>query len=132
MDEDLFIQYLADYGVEIPDNLEVTVVQDIIADLEVEPDKSAPIVGWTEYADFFEELRNVVKEYNNLNPWKGIETNNKLTSVNWSEFEEKYIKIVTLLLPQTLKRVTKTYNKKIDKFLETLYLQGMTREIIKR
>ncbi len=68
MDEDIFIQHLTDYGVEIPDNLEVTAVQDIIADLEVEPDKSAPIVGWTEYADFFEELRNVVKSYNNLIP----------------------------------------------------------------
>ncbi len=68
MDEDLFIQHLADYGVEIPENLEVTAVLDIIADLEVEPEKSAPIVGWSEFADFFEELRYVVKEYNNLNP----------------------------------------------------------------
>lgn len=66
MDDDLLILHLADYGIVIPDNLEVTAVQNIIADLEVEPDKPAPIVGWTEFADFYEELRKFIKDYYNI------------------------------------------------------------------
>ena len=63
LDETALLQRLADYEVVIPANLEISVICDAIADLEVDSDRSAPVVGWTEFADFYEELRSFVKEH---------------------------------------------------------------------
>ena len=68
LDEDALIQRLTDYEITIPANLEFSVIRDIIADLEVDPERPAPVVGWTRYAIFYEVLRNFVKEYNGMSP----------------------------------------------------------------
>ena len=62
LDETALLQRLADYEVVIPANLELSAIRDAIADLEADPDRPAPVVGWVEAADFYEELRSIVKE----------------------------------------------------------------------
>lgn len=68
LDEDKLIQLLADHEIMIPENLETSVIQNAIADLEVDPDRPAPIVSWTVFLDFYEELRCFVKEYYSVTP----------------------------------------------------------------
>lgn len=63
LDDDLLVQCLADHEITIPENLAISVIRTAIADLEVDPDNSAPIVSWTTYLEFYEELRGFVKEY---------------------------------------------------------------------
>ena len=63
LEETILLQRLTDHGISIPANLEISVICDAIADLEVDSDRSAPVVGWTEFADFYEELRSFVKEH---------------------------------------------------------------------
>ena len=62
LDETALLQRLADYEVVIPANLEISAIRDAIAGLEADPDRPAPVVGWVEVADFYEELRSIVKE----------------------------------------------------------------------
>lgn len=62
LDETALLQRLADYEVVVPANLEISAIRDAIADLEADPDRPAPVVGWVEAADFYEELRSIVKE----------------------------------------------------------------------
>lgn len=66
MDEDELTLFLTDHEIKIPANLETSVIRNVIAELEVNPDRPAPVVGWTELADFYEELRNFVKGYNDM------------------------------------------------------------------
>ena len=63
LQEDQCIQYLTDNGVSIPEGLEASSVREMIAELENDPDKSAPAVSWTILADFYEDLRRAVKQY---------------------------------------------------------------------
>ncbi len=63
LEETILLQRLTDHGISIPANLEISVICNAIADLEVDSDRSAPVVGWTEFADFYEELRSFVKEH---------------------------------------------------------------------
>lgn len=63
LEETILLQRLTDHGISIPANLEISVICDAIADLEVDSDRSAPVVGWTEFANFYEELRSFVKEH---------------------------------------------------------------------
>lgn len=62
LDEIALLQRLADYEVVIPANLELSAIRDAIAGLEADPDRPAPVVGWVEAADFYEELRSIIKE----------------------------------------------------------------------
>lgn len=63
LEEPILLQRLADYGITIPANLEGVAIRDAIAELEVDSDRAAPVVSWTEFADFYEELRDFVKEH---------------------------------------------------------------------
>ena len=63
LEEDLYIQYLEDHGVVFPDNYVASEIRKIIAELEADPDRPAPVVSWTVLSDFYEELRAAVKEY---------------------------------------------------------------------
>ena len=63
LDDDLLVQCLTDHEITIPENLEISVIRNAIADLEVDPDSPAPTVSWTAYLEFYEELRGFVKEY---------------------------------------------------------------------
>lgn len=64
LDETILLQRLTADEVTLPANLEISAIRDAIASLEVDPDRSAPVVGWTEFADFYEELRSFVKKHN--------------------------------------------------------------------
>ena len=59
---------LAEHDISIPADLEASAIRDAIAGLEAEPDRDAPVVGWTEYAAFYEELRGLVKAYDQITP----------------------------------------------------------------
>lgn len=63
MEESVLLQHLADDAITIPAGLEISTIRDMIADLEADPDRSAPIVDWTVYSDFYEEVRDFVKDY---------------------------------------------------------------------
>ena len=58
-------QVLADYGVTIPEKFSDTTIKSMFAQFEEDPDM--PIVlGWTDLANFSEEVRAVVKAYYGL------------------------------------------------------------------
>ena len=63
MEEYVLLQHLADDAITIPAGLEISTIRDMITDLEADPDRPAPIVDWTVYADFYEEVRDFVKDY---------------------------------------------------------------------
>lgn len=63
MEESVLLQHLADDAITIPAGLEISTIRDMIAALEADPDRSAPIVDWTVYSDFYEEVRDFVKDY---------------------------------------------------------------------
>lgn len=64
MDEEMLIQRIEEHGIEIPANIDIATIRSAIAELEADADCSAPIVGWTAIADFYEGLRSLVKAYN--------------------------------------------------------------------
>ncbi len=68
LDDEALVQYLAEHDISIPADLEASAIRDAIAGLEAEPDRDAPVVGWTEYAAFYEELRGLVKAYDQITP----------------------------------------------------------------
>ncbi len=66
MEESVLLQHLADDAITIPAGVEISTIRDMITDLEADPDRPAPIVDWTVYADFYEEVRDFVKDYYSL------------------------------------------------------------------
>ena len=68
MEESVLLQHLADDAITIPAGVEISTIRDMITDLEADPDRPAPIVDWTVYADFYEEVRDFVKDYYSMNP----------------------------------------------------------------
>lgn len=63
MEESVLLQHLADDAITIPAGLEISTIRDMIAALEADPDRLAPIVDWTVYSDFYEKVRDFVKDY---------------------------------------------------------------------
>lgn len=68
LDDAALLQLLADHEVTVPAGLEATAIRDAIAELELEPDKPAPVAGWTMLSDFHEQLRALVKDYYGIAP----------------------------------------------------------------
>lgn len=66
MEESVLLQHLADDAITIPAGVEISTIRDMIAALEADPDRSAPIVDWTVCSDFYEEVRDFVKDYYSL------------------------------------------------------------------
>lgn len=58
-------QVLADYGVTIPEKFSDTTIKSMFAQFEEDPDM-AIVLGWTDLANFSEEVRAVVKAYYGL------------------------------------------------------------------
>ncbi len=63
MEDDELIQYISDSGVEIPEWADIVTIRSMIVDLENDPSSPTSAVGYTPYADLFEDLRGVVVEY---------------------------------------------------------------------
>ena len=60
-------QVLADYGLTIPEQFEGTRFKTMVTNFENDPDLSyANSMGWTDMADFSEEVRTVVRAYHGL------------------------------------------------------------------
>lgn len=57
------IQYLTDSGITIPESVNTDTIRGIIIELEDNPEHSAPIVGDILIADLYEDIRNLVVEY---------------------------------------------------------------------
>ena len=64
LDEATLLQCLANHEIVIPAGLEISAIRDAIADLEADPDRPAPVVSWSVFPDFYEELRSFDKEHN--------------------------------------------------------------------
>lgn len=62
MGDDELTQYLADSGVVIPDDIGMSGVRWIVNELENDPNRHTPAVGYTPFADLFEDVRDVMAE----------------------------------------------------------------------
>lgn len=60
MGDDELTQYLTDSGVVIPDDIGMRGVRWIINELENDPNRHTPAVGYTPFADLFEDIRDVM------------------------------------------------------------------------
>jgi len=56
---------LSDMGITIPDEVSDEDLKDLVLDIEADPDM-IPVVSWSVAAEFFEEVREAVKEYNGI------------------------------------------------------------------
>ena len=56
-------QYMTDSGITIPESVDMDTIRSIIIELEDNPEHPAPIVGDTLIADLYEDIRNLVVEY---------------------------------------------------------------------
>lgn len=59
-------QVLADYGVTVPEKFGDITIKGLFAHFEDDPDTPVNYLGWTDLADFSEEVRAVVRAYYNL------------------------------------------------------------------
>lgn len=56
-------QYMTDSRITIPESVDMDTIRSIIIELEDNPEHPAPIVGDTLIADLYEDIRNLVVEY---------------------------------------------------------------------
>ena len=63
LSEEQLIEFLTERDVFLPNGVEVSSIQEMLSDLEEDPDCQAPVVSWSVITDFYEELRAVVKDY---------------------------------------------------------------------
>lgn len=68
LSEDECIRFLTDRGISIPKGLKAPTIQEMISDLEADPDRPPLCVDWTLLADFYEEVREAVREYDGAKP----------------------------------------------------------------
>ncbi len=61
-DQELF-QYVEDANISIPQGIEPDNIRSMIVELEKNPESPGPVVGWTDIATLFEELRDLVEDY---------------------------------------------------------------------
>lgn len=61
--DDKLIQYITDSEIAIPESVDIDTIRGMIIELEKNPDHPAPIVGYTLVADLYEDIRNLVVEY---------------------------------------------------------------------
>ena len=58
--DDELTQYLTDSGVVIPDDIGMRGVRWIVNELENDPNHPPLVVGYTQFADLFEDIRDVM------------------------------------------------------------------------
>ena len=63
LEDTKLIQYLTDSGITIPESVNTDTIRGIIIELEDNREHSAPIVGDILIADLYEDIRNLVVEY---------------------------------------------------------------------
>lgn len=63
LSEEQLIEFLTERDVSLPNGVEVSSIQEMVSDLEEDPDSQAPVVSWSVITEFYEELRAVVKDY---------------------------------------------------------------------
>lgn len=61
--DDELIQYITDSEIAIPESVHIDTIRGMIIELENNPDHTAPVVGYTLVADLYEDIRNLVVEY---------------------------------------------------------------------
>lgn len=63
LEDDKLMQYITDSGIAIPESVDMDTIRGMVIELEENPDHPAPIVGYTLVADLYEDIRNLVVEY---------------------------------------------------------------------
>ena len=63
LDDSALQQYMADFGIAVPGNVEMSTVRGMLAELEEDTDHPAPVLGWTVMVDLYEDLRSAVIAY---------------------------------------------------------------------
>lgn len=61
--DDKLIQYITDSEIAIPESVDIDTIRGMIIELEKNPDHPAPVAGYTLVADLYEDIRNLVVEY---------------------------------------------------------------------
>lgn len=61
--DDKLIQYITDSKIAIPEGMDIDTIRGMIIELENNLDHPAPVVGYTLVADLYEDIRNLVVEY---------------------------------------------------------------------
>ena len=61
--DDKLIQYITDSKIAIPEDIDIDTIRGMIIELENNLDHPAPVMGYTLVADLYEDLRNLVVEY---------------------------------------------------------------------
>ena len=61
-DDDLN-KYITDSEIAIPESVDIDTIRGMIIELENDPDHPAPVVGYTLVADLYEDIRDLVVEY---------------------------------------------------------------------
>ena len=61
--DDKLIQYITDSKIAIPEDIDIDTIRGMIIELENNLDHPAPVMGYTLLADLYEDLRNLVVEY---------------------------------------------------------------------
>lgn len=62
MEDRELIQYMDDFGVAIPESVDMDTLRKIIVELENNPDQPTPVIGYTVITDLYEDIRNLVRE----------------------------------------------------------------------
>lgn len=63
LSENELVEFLTEKEISLPNGVEVSSIQEMLSDLEEDPDRHAPVVSWSVITDFYEDLRAVVKDY---------------------------------------------------------------------
>lgn len=63
LEDDKLIQYITDSKIALPEDMDIDTIRGMIIELENNPDHPAPVVGYTLVADLYEDIRNLVVEY---------------------------------------------------------------------
>lgn len=61
--DDELNKYITDSEIAIPESVDIDTIRGMIIELENNPDHPAPVVGYTLVADLYEDIRNLVAEY---------------------------------------------------------------------
>lgn len=61
LDDEELLQFLDEAGVSIPNGISASSIREVLAELEADPDRPPIIVDWTVLSDFYEDLREIVR-----------------------------------------------------------------------
>ena len=63
-DEEL-INYITNYGAEIPHDVTIVTIRAMLEELEADPDHPEPVLGHTPIVELYRDIRSMVIKYNN-------------------------------------------------------------------